>query len=155
MHTSAAVFLAFSALYFASLAMPVPEAKPVAGWAAQGTVVAGAIAAFLALRARGVDLVRAVAVLAVAGVVSALAALAVVRCVETGRCTDTLPLHAVIFSTAALTGAAAYVAFSIATHLGMPLWAAIVASAALAPVLLALGMPLVTRAVATAVGKFA
>lgn len=146
MQTAAAVFLAFAVIYFGMLALPAEHTHRWLGYSAQAVHVSGAVATFAAMYAHRLGPLSSAAVFAALGVLTALAALGMTQCWDkVSGCQDGLPMHAVVFTSGFLTGAAAYLGFGLASLVGMPLWATIVATALLAPVLLTVVLPVVTR----------
>lgn len=154
MQTSLAVFIAFTALYFASLAMPFQVAERATGWAAQATTLSGVVATFMLMQSHRLGLGRSTLVLATFTLVTALAALAVGMCVKRKSCDPSFPVHTLVFSTSFLAGAAGYIGFVLGTSAGLPLWATIVAVVMLTPVFIAFTLPLTAKSVNFMLDKF-
>lgn len=124
--TSGAVFVAFSALYFAAAAARWREV----GWIAQATSITGAVATYMFMHQHQFALLPSLGILGTMIVAWALA---------------TMPsehlAHMQVFSAAFVGGAAAYVAYVLAAIVSLPTWAALVASIAAAPLFLAYMLP--------------
>lgn len=156
MHTSLAVFLATAVIYFGAVVMPFPQSQAAVGWLSQVVVATGAIATFAAMHTNRLTIAQAAAVFVCAGGVSAVSSLATTACyLKDSQCTSLFPLHATIFSSAFLTGSAAFAAFSAWTALGLPLWAIIVGTVLAAPGLIVMVMPLVSRVVGDGFARLA
>ena len=156
MNTTLAVFIATTVIYFGAVVMPVDGAQASVGWLSQAVVATGAVATFGAMQAHRLTIVQAVAVFACAGAMSALSSVATTACyLKDSQCTSLLPLHSTIFTTAFLTGSAAFTSFSVWMALGLPLWAAIVGTVLAAPGLIVVVMPFVSNLVSVGFGKLA
>lgn len=147
MQTSVAVFIAFAVLYFASFVMPEEYARHTVGYTAQATTITGAVATFMVMYTRRIGLTNSLAVLASLSVVAVLSALAAVSCVKHQQCSQTFPVHTLIFSSSFMSGAAAYAGFLMGAAVGLPLWATIVGSIAFAPIFIAVILPYIGHSV--------
>ena len=155
MQTSVAVFLAFVVIYFGAFMLPAEYSQKTVGWAAQAATLTGAVATFMVLYSHRIGLPKSLMVLFGTSVMSALSAMATVACVQTQKCSPTFPVHVLVLSSAVLSGTAAFTGFLLGNALGLPLWAAIVASIAFAPVFVAVVLPAVSQGVKSVVDKFA
>lgn len=126
--TSVSVFAAFVVLYFAAVAVKAREV----GWVAQATSITGAVATYLTMSQRQFAIVPSLGILGFMVIVWALA---------TMPSREPLPAHAQVFSAAFMGGTAAYVTSVAATAVGLPVWAAVVATIVAAPVFLAYVLP--------------
>lgn len=147
MQTSVAVFLAFTVIYFAAVVMPFDVSLKALGWTAQATSITAAVATFMTMQSHKFSLTSASVLLLCLTIVSTIAAVAILLCVHRQQCQDTFPVHALVFSTGFLSGAAAYVAYLVGNAVGLPLWATIVASIVFAPTYIAYIMPLISKSI--------
>lgn len=154
MQTSTAVFLAFAVIYFGSVVLPFEAAATARGWTANAASLAAAVATFFAMKSHRLGATHAAAVLACMTLVAALAAMAVVLCVQKNRCGTQLPVHALVFSSGFLSGAAAYLGFLLGAAVGLPAWAAIVLAVVSAPLYITHVMPRAALAVNSAFDRF-
>lgn len=155
MHLSVAVFLAFTVIYFASVALPAEQSMKAVGWTAQATSLTAAVATFFALQSHKTRLLPASSVLLAAIVVSVLVAMAFVRCANQDGCEPALSMHGMVFSSGFLTGTAGYVGFTLAIMIGLPAWASIVVAVMFSPVVVAFLMPFMAKHITQAVEKWA
>lgn len=145
MDTSLAVFLAFTVIYFGSLAMPFQVRTKMVGWSAQATTITGAVATFMLMLSRNVGILPASAVLALMTLVATLSAMSIVSCMERAQCQESLNVHALVFSTSFLSGAAAYIGFLASSGTGFPLWVSVVAAICFAPLYIMYAFPFLAR----------
>ena len=150
MQTSLAVFLATTVIYFVSTLLPFKASQQSVGWAAQATMATGVVATFMVMKAQRLTMVQAALVFACFALIAGTAVLVSSACLvqkNKWQCEHLLPLHTVLFSSAFLTGSAAYIGYGLGSALGMPLWATIVASIVFAPFAMAVATPLASKAV--------
>ena len=156
MLTTQAVFLATSVIYLGAVVTPMPQAQAAVGWLSQVVVASGAVATFATMGVHRLTIPQAVAVFLCAGGVAAMSSIATTACyLKNSQCTSLFPLHATVFSSAFLTGSAAFTAFSVWMAAGLPLWAAIVGTVLAAPGLIVVVMPYVSKVVGAGFGQLA
>ena len=103
------------------------------------------------MQAQRLTMVQAALVFTCFAVIAGIAAVVSSFCLvqkQKWQCNHLLPLHTVLFSSAFLTGSAAYIGYGLGSALGLPLWATIVGSIAFAPVAMAVATPLASKGVA-------
>jgi len=147
MQTSLAVFLAFTVIYFGSVVMPFDVATKAIGWTAQATSLTAAVATFMLMRSYKFTLGPAALLLLCLTIVATLAATAIVLCVQKQQCQQTMPVHALVFSSGFLSGVAAYVGYLLGSALGLPAWATIVTAISFTPIYITFVMPFVAKRV--------
>jgi hypothetical protein len=117
----------------------------------QAVFATGAVATFMAMHQYRLSLAHATAVFLCAGAVSTISTLSSVACFfRSVECSTLFPMHATIFSSAFLVGSAAFTAFTLWANLGLPAWAAIVATILAAPPMIAVASPMVAKVVGDA-----
>jgi hypothetical protein len=150
MHTTDTVFVAVAALYLVSTVLPVDWAERTTPYLSMATGLTGAIATFFTMSRLKLGLLQTLAVMACAATVTTLTTLAMAsttQCADSSKCYALLPLTGMVFSSAILSGAAAYFAYLLASAVGLPLWAAIVTTIVFAPVFMAIVAPAIDKGV--------
>lgn len=151
MQTSVAVFLAFTVIYFASILLPFKASQASIGWTSQAAMTTGAVATFMVMKSNRLSMVQAALVFTFGAIITAITVMMSSVCLlvddKAWQCQNLLPLHTMLFSAALLTGATAYIGYGLGSAMGLPLWATIAGSIALAPLGFTVAMPLASRGV--------
>lgn len=149
MHTSVAVFVALTVIYAGTLVLPYDLSAKTMQFAAQAATIACAVATFFVLKSSKMGVGPVALVLAAATSFVALAGLAAMTC-PPGKCQKYRTLfvaNSLLFSTSIMTGSAAFLAYTVGSVVGLPAWAAIVASVVLTPLYIVYGMPVVVEVI--------
>lgn len=158
MDTPTAVFVATLVVYLGATVLPFRVGQEYSAWLAQATTATCALATFFALRKYRASTPQALAVALSAAAVTALASTSLAGCMRApggASCNSMALVHASLLSGAALAGSASYVTYVLWLAIGLPVWAAVVATLLGTPLLVAASMPLVNSAVGSAFGKIA